>query len=110
LVAPLSFGCTEQPTADPQDVVTTFFEAVAGGDCQEARAWLDGAAKARFEREPCEEALESLQRKQFERVLSAEVDGRDAKVQLVRVRFAGEREPVIIGVRRTRRGHRIVSF
>jgi hypothetical protein len=29
---------------------------------------------------------------------------------LVRVRFAEEREPVLIGVRRTRRGHRIISF
>jgi hypothetical protein len=31
-------------------------------------------------------------------------------MHLVRVRFAGEREPVLIGVRKTRRGHRIVSF
>lgn len=91
-------------------MVTAFFGAVGDGDCAEAVRWLDGRAKARFESESCEEALGSLARKRFERVLDARVDGRNAKMHLVRVRFAEEREPVIIGVRRTRRGNRIVSF
>jgi hypothetical protein len=110
LVAPLGFGCTEQPAAGPEEVVTAFFGAIGDGDCAEALHWLDGPAKERFESEPCEEALGSLARKRFERVLEARVDGRNAKMHLVRVRFAEEHEPVIIGVRRTRRGHRIVSF
>lgn len=110
LVAPLCLGCAEQPSASPQDVVSAFFGAVAINDCPGALAWLDGAAKERFESEGCDEALEALRRKQFEQVLGAQLDGRDERMHLVRVRFLGERETVLIGVRKTRRGHRIVSF
>ncbi|MGB5284421.1 MAG: hypothetical protein WBN29_07910 [Polyangiales bacterium] len=110
LVAPLCLGCAEQPSASPQEVVSAFFGAVASNDCAGAVALLDGLAKERFEGEGCNEALEALRRKQFEQVLGAQVDGRDERMHLVRVRFIGERETVLIGVRKTRRGHRIVSF
>ena len=110
LVAPLGLGCTEQPAAGADEVVTAFFDAVFRNDCDEARRWLAGSAKERFESEPCADALEILREKQFERILSVRADGRDDQLQLVRARFAAEREPVVIGVRKTRRGNRIVSF
>lgn len=110
LVAPLCLGCTAQPSASPEDVVNAFFDAVERNDCAGALQWLDGTAKEGFQREACEEALHALRRKRFEQVLSSKADGRDERMRLVRVRFGGEREPVVIGVRETRRGHRIVSF
>jgi hypothetical protein len=110
LVAPLSLGCAEKPAVSPEDVVSAFFGAVDRDDCGGALRWLDGPAKERFEKEDCGAALQALRQKRFERVLSAQVDGRDARMHLVRARFAGEREPVLLGVRKTRRGHRIVSF
>lgn len=90
--------------------MTAFFSAVEASDCAGALKWLDGAAKERFEREPCQESLEALRRKRFQRVLSSQVDGRDERMRLVRVAFAEERAPAVIGVRKTRKGHRIVSF
>lgn len=112
LIVVVGFGCREEQPADggPEDVVVAFFGAVASQDCTAAKAWLDGTARARFEREPCNEALEALSRKRFERVLSSQVDGRDDQLHLVRTRFQSEREPAIIGVRKTRNGLRIVSF
>ncbi|MGB5264947.1 MAG: hypothetical protein WBN30_00035 [Polyangiales bacterium] len=110
LVAPLNLGCAEQATVSPEGVVSAFFGAVDRDDCKGALRWLDGPAKERFEEEDCDAALQALRQKRFERVLSAHVDGRDARMHLVRARFAGEREPVLLGVRKTRRGHRIVSF
>lgn len=94
----------------PKEVVTAFFGAVEANDCARASKWLDGAAKESFQREECQGSLDALRRKRFERVLSSQVDGRDEQMHLVRVRFAGEREPAVIGVRKTRKGHRIVSF
>ena len=110
LVALLCLGCVEQPSVSPEDVVNAFFDAVERNDCAGALQWLDGRAKEEFQREACEEALHALRRKRFEQVLSSKVDGRNDQMRLVRVRFSGEREPVLIGVRETRRGHRIVSF
>jgi hypothetical protein len=91
-------------------VVNAFFGEVASGNCAGASKWLDGSAKKRFEEEGCDAAIEELRSKEFERVLSSTVDGRDEARHLVRVRFARERETVVIGVRKTPRGHRIVSF
>jgi hypothetical protein len=110
LVAPLNLGCAERPTVSPEGVVSAFFGAVDRDDCKGALRWLDGPAKERFEEEDCDAALQALRQKRFERVLSVQVDGRDERMRLVRARFAGEREPVLLGVRKTPRGHRIVSF
>jgi hypothetical protein len=112
LVVLFSLGCSKERPADvgPEDAVTAFFGAVTDRDCSAARRWLSGDAKTRFEQEPCEEALEALARKRFDRVLSSSVDGRDPELVLVRAGFADERAPAVIGVRKTPKGHRIVSF
>lgn len=110
LAALLLLGCSQQATVSPEEAVRAFFGAVEANDCKTASQWLDGAAKARFERQSCDEALASLRRKKLDRVLSSGIDGRDAKVHLVRVRFAEEREPAVIAVRETRKGPRLVSF
>jgi len=112
LVVLFSLSCSKERPADvgPEDAVTAFFGAVADRECTAASRWLSGDAKARFEQEPCQEALEALARKRFDRVLSSSVDGRDPELVLVRASFADERAPVIIGVRKTSKGHRIVSF
>ena len=108
--AALITACHKQPMASPEDLVNGFFAAVASNDCEGAAARLGGLAKSRFESEPCDDALEALRRKRFERVLSSQVDGRDPELHLVRVRFARERSVVVIGVRKTRQGPRIVTF
>lgn len=110
LLAACALGCEGRPETSPEEAVHAFFVAVDANDCDEATVWLGGAAKRRFEREECQSALEALRRKRFERVLGSDIDGRDPDLVLVRVRFSNERAPALIGVRETRKGHRIVTF
>lgn len=101
----------QPPAAPPAEAVTSFYAAVAAGDCTRALGLLGGGFRRRVAPQgSCEHLFDALQKYPLEGIIDTNTDGRNRDAQLVRARLRGKTTDVIIRVQAEGSRWRIFSL